>query len=145
VGNRLDINSYVYYWNDVKVDVPREEFKIASGNNSQIIETCDYSPVTTGDKSPIATGDDSPISQKDWNIGFAQGTKSTVPIYLITTLWGHPTREASHQMPTRVRHNLPVPAAEGPLHQFHHFPPALASSIYPCPGQSYARSGYKPG
>ena len=74
MGNRLDINSYVYYWNDVKVDVPREEFKIASGNNSQIIETCDYSPVTTGDKSPIATGDDSPISQKDWNIGFAQGT-----------------------------------------------------------------------
>lgn len=73
-GNKLDINSDVYYWNGVKVDVPRDEFKIASGNNSQIIETGDNSLVTTGDKSPITTGDDSPISQKDWNIGFVQGS-----------------------------------------------------------------------
>lgn len=67
-NNKLDINGYNYLWNDVKVDVPKEEFKIASGNNSQIIETGDNSPVTTGEKSPITTGDHSPNNQQENNI-----------------------------------------------------------------------------
>jgi hypothetical protein len=73
-NNWLDINGYNYFWNGIKVDVPKEEFKVTSGNNSPIIETGDSSPVTTGDKSPITTGDNSPINQKELNIAFAQGT-----------------------------------------------------------------------
>jgi len=73
-NNSLDINGYNYFWNGIKVDVPKEEFKITSGNNSPIIEAGDNSPVTTGDKSPITTGDNSPINLKEWNIAFAQGT-----------------------------------------------------------------------
>ena len=82
-NNRLDIDYDGYTWNNIRVDVPREEFKIASGNNSQIIETGDNSPVTTGDKSPITTGDDSPINQQDINIAFAKGTIFGVFITLL--------------------------------------------------------------
>jgi|WetSurSiteA1Bulk_404760.scaffolds.fasta_scaffold53519_1 hypothetical protein len=73
-NNKLNINFDTYYWNGVKVDVPKEEFKTTLGNNSPIIETGDKSPVTTGDKSPITTGDSSPIAQQEWNIAFVQGT-----------------------------------------------------------------------
>lgn len=59
--NKLDINGYNYFWNGVTVDVPKEEFKMTSGNNSPIIET-------QGDKSPVTTGPNSPISQQEENI-----------------------------------------------------------------------------
>jgi len=59
--NRLNIDYDTYYWNGTKVDVPNEEFKISSGNNSQIV-------VTQGDKSPVTTGDRSPITQQECNL-----------------------------------------------------------------------------
>lgn len=38
-NNRLDINEYDYFWNGVRVDVPKEEFKTTFGPNSPIVET----------------------------------------------------------------------------------------------------------
>lgn len=65
-GHKLDINNYEYFWDDVRVDVPREEFKTIYGDN---IETYgDESPVTTGDESPVTTGDNSPITQEEKNV-----------------------------------------------------------------------------
>jgi hypothetical protein len=59
--NRLDINQYTYFWNGVRVAVPKEEFKTTFGPNSPIIET-------HGDKSPVTAGDYSPINQQENNI-----------------------------------------------------------------------------
>jgi hypothetical protein len=60
-NNRLDINQYTYFWNGIRVAVPKEEFKTTFGPNSPIVET-------HGDKSPVTTGDNSPITQKENNI-----------------------------------------------------------------------------
>jgi len=59
--NRLDINQYTYFWNGVRVAVPKEEFKTTFGANSPIVET-------HGDKSPVTTGDNSPVTQQENNI-----------------------------------------------------------------------------
>lgn len=59
--NRLDINQYTYFWNGVRVAVPKEEFKTTFGPNSPIVETY-------GDKSPVTTGDNSPVTQQENNI-----------------------------------------------------------------------------
>lgn len=60
-NHKLDINGYDYFWDEVRVDVPREEFKTTYGHNSPIVETY-------GDKSPVTTGDNSPITQQERNI-----------------------------------------------------------------------------
>ena len=89
---------------------------------------------------------------KPWIIYKKIIMKTLVPpfsSYLITpsrALWWHPNAQApTLDALSPVRHDPPVLEAEDPLHQFHHFPPALASAIYLRPVQSYARSGYKPG
>jgi len=72
--NRLDINEYVYFWNGVRVDVPKEEFKTTFGPNSPIVETHgDKSPVTTGDNSPITQRKDSIWVQFFWSKGTIGG------------------------------------------------------------------------
>mgnify|MGYP000852374504 FL=1 len=57
--NRLDINGYNYFWNDVKVDVPQENINLKAtyGPNSSIIET-------QGMNSPVTIGPNSPINQQ---------------------------------------------------------------------------------
>jgi hypothetical protein len=59
--NKLDINQYNYFWNDERVDVPREEYKTTYGSNSPIVET-------HGDNRLSTTGDNSPINQQENNI-----------------------------------------------------------------------------
>lgn len=59
--NKLDINQFTYFWNGVRISVPREEFKTTYGSNSPIVET-------HGDNSPVNTGDNSPITQQESNI-----------------------------------------------------------------------------
>lgn len=73
-NNRLDINEYDYFWNGVRVDVPKEEFKTTYGANSPIVETHgDKSPVTTGDNSPITQREDSIWVQLFWSKGTIGG------------------------------------------------------------------------
>lgn len=60
-NNRLDISEYEYFWNGVRVDVPREGFKATFGPNSPIVET-------HGERSPVTTGDNSSITQQEENI-----------------------------------------------------------------------------
>lgn len=57
-NNKLNINLDTYYWDGVKVDVPKEEFKTTYGSNSPIVET-------NGEKSPVTTGVNSPINQQE--------------------------------------------------------------------------------
>jgi len=76
-NNRLDIDYDVYTWNGIRVDVPKEEFKSTSGNNSPIIETHgEMSPVTTGPNSPVTTGNGSSVTQQNmtFTIAFGVGT-----------------------------------------------------------------------
>ncbi len=56
--NKLDINQFTYFWNDERVDIPREEFTTVYGDNIE----------THGDESPVTTGDNSPINQNKENI-----------------------------------------------------------------------------
>ena len=74
--NRLNINGYNYFWNGVKVDVPKEElFNIASGdNNTQVINKGEGSSTNIGNNNIANTGDKSTITQQDLNISFVKGT-----------------------------------------------------------------------
>jgi len=57
-GHKLDIDGYIYSWDDTRIDVPKEEFKTIYGDSIE----------TYGDKSPVTTGDNSPINQEEKNI-----------------------------------------------------------------------------
>lgn len=71
-NNRLDINGYNYFWNNIKVDVPKEEIKTIIGSNSSIIET-------HGENSPVTTGPNSPVTQQTDSIWFQSlEPKSTI-------------------------------------------------------------------
>lgn len=69
--NELDINQFTYFWNDERVDIPREEFNTVYGDN---IETYGgSSPVTTGDNSPINQNGNSFLAQIFWSKGTIGG------------------------------------------------------------------------
>lgn len=79
--HNLDINRETYYWDKVKVDIPREEFKITYGQGSPIIEIY-------GDQSPVTTGDNSPINQTNiWiQLFWSKGTMGGVILSIILSL-----------------------------------------------------------
>ena len=73
-GHKLDINQYTYFWDGIRISVPREEFKTTYGTNSPIIETHgEESPVTTGDNSPINQEENSIWIQLFWSKGTIAG------------------------------------------------------------------------
>jgi hypothetical protein len=99
--NKLNINFDTYYWNGVKVDVPVEDIKIASGQNSTIIETHgEMSPVTTGPNSPVTTGNGSSITQQNVTLAFSFGAGTVFGI-IAKTLVDYVIRRHSKRSPPK--------------------------------------------
>jgi len=66
--HKLDITKYEYFWDDVRVDIPREEF------NS-------YYAQTSGDNSPALAGNNGQISQTNFNFKIAFGITLSFAIF----------------------------------------------------------------
>lgn len=56
-NHNLDINQFTYFWDGVRLDLPKEEILQTYGNNSPIVKN-------NGDNNQIAVGQNNQISEK---------------------------------------------------------------------------------
>ena len=98
--NRLDVFSRDYYWNDRKIELPRN-VQINEGGKATFGDRSPFIEINAGDNSKITTGDRSPINEENiliqlfWSKGTIGGGLIVIVLNILYKYWKKRLRKSS--------------------------------------------------